>query len=201
MGSTVVWVVMMVVIGGSLVVAVLLLVLERVGIDSASFPSCFSLSSSSSLVETLISILSSFLVLFASSLSLSFLSLIGPPVLLVCYFVVWDIKTKVFGGEFVGLPTAFLIVVSDDEPETVFKVEFDGEERAVVIHKVPCFISNCFVYCGFKVFLRDVAASSSVEVYASFEDFLRSGRCREVQFNVTRRWLVAALGLSLLFLT
>ena len=72
---------MMVVIGGSLVVAVLLLVLERVGIDSASFPNCFSLSSSSSLVETLISILSSFLVLFASSSSLSFLSSIGPPVL------------------------------------------------------------------------------------------------------------------------
>ena len=43
--------------GGSLEVAVLLRVLERVGINSASFPSCFSLFSSSS-IGTLISILS-----------------------------------------------------------------------------------------------------------------------------------------------
>ena len=80
MGSTVVWVVITVVIGGSLEVAVLLLVLERVGINSASFPNCFSLFSSS-LVETLMSILSGFFSLFASSLSLSFPSSMGPQVL------------------------------------------------------------------------------------------------------------------------
>ena len=79
-GSMVVWVVMMVVIGGSLEVAVLLRVLERVGINSASFPSCFSLFSSS-LVETLMSILSGFFLLFAPSSSLSLPSSMGPQVL------------------------------------------------------------------------------------------------------------------------
>ena len=80
MGSMVVWVVMMVVIGGSLEAAVLLQVLERVGINSASFPNCFSLFSSS-LVETLMSILSGSFLLLMSSLSLSFLSSKGPQVL------------------------------------------------------------------------------------------------------------------------
>ena len=79
-GSTVTWVVMTVVMGGNLEVAVLLRVLERVGIDSASFPNCFSLFSSS-LVETLMSILSGLFSLFMSSSSLSFLSSMGPQVL------------------------------------------------------------------------------------------------------------------------
>ena len=80
MGSTVVWVVMTVVIGGNLEVAVLLRVLERVGINSASFPNCFSLFSSAS-VGTLMSILSGLFLLFASSSSLSFPSSMGPQVL------------------------------------------------------------------------------------------------------------------------
>ena len=57
MGLMVVCVVMTVVIGGNLEVAVWLLGLERAGINSANFPSCFSLFSSS-LVETLMSMLS-----------------------------------------------------------------------------------------------------------------------------------------------
>ena len=80
MGSVVVWVVMIAVMGGSLEVAVLLRVLEKVGIDSASFPSRFSLFSSTS-VGTLMSILSGYFLLFASSSSLSFLSSMGPQVL------------------------------------------------------------------------------------------------------------------------
>ena len=70
---------MTVVIGGSLEVAVLLRVLERVGINSASFPSCFSLFSSAS-VGTLMSILSGLFSLFGSSSSLFFLSSMGPQV-------------------------------------------------------------------------------------------------------------------------
>ena len=56
----------MVVIGGSLEVAVWLLGLERVGIDSANFPSCFLLFSSS-LVETFMSMLSGLPLLLVSS--------------------------------------------------------------------------------------------------------------------------------------
>ena len=66
--------------GGSLEVAVLLRVLERVGINSASFPNCLSLLSSVS-VGILISMLSGFLSLLASSSSVSFPSSIGPQVL------------------------------------------------------------------------------------------------------------------------
>ena len=80
MGSTMVCVVMTVVMGGSLEVTVLLRVLERVGIDSASFPSCFSLLSSAS-VGILMSILSGLFSLFASSSLLSFPSSMGPQVL------------------------------------------------------------------------------------------------------------------------
>ena len=68
------------VMGGSLEVAVLLRVRERVGINSANFPSCFSLFSSAS-VGTLISMLSGFFSLFVSSSSLSLPSSIGPQVL------------------------------------------------------------------------------------------------------------------------
>ena len=71
---------MTVVIGGSLEVAVLLRVLERVGINSGSFPNCFLLLSSVS-VGTLISILSGLFSLFASSSSLSFPLSMGPQVL------------------------------------------------------------------------------------------------------------------------
>ena len=66
--------------GGSLEVAVLLRVLERVGINSASFPNCFSLFSSA-LVGILISMLSGFFSLLVSSSSLSFQSSVGPQVL------------------------------------------------------------------------------------------------------------------------
>ena len=79
-GSTVVWVVMTAVMGDNLEVAVLLWVLERVGINSANFPNCFSLFSSAS-VGTLMSMLSGLFSLFASSLSLSFPLSIGPQVL------------------------------------------------------------------------------------------------------------------------
>ena len=79
-GSTVVCIVMTAVMRGSLEVAVLLRVLDRVGINSASFPNLFSLFSSSS-VGTLISMLSGFFSLFSSSSSLSFPSSIGPQVL------------------------------------------------------------------------------------------------------------------------
>ena len=109
----------------------------------------------------------------------------------VCYFAIWDVKAEVFGGEFVRFPTAALVVISDDEPETVFKVKFDGEERALMVYVVPCLVSNSFVCSGFEEFLGDVAASPLIKGYACFENFLCSGRRREVRFNVTRRRLVA----------
>ena len=68
------------VMGGSLEVAVLPRVLESIGIDSASFPSCFLLLSSAS-VGTLMSILSGLFSLLASSSSESFPSSMGPQVL------------------------------------------------------------------------------------------------------------------------
>ena len=42
-------------------------------------------------------------------------------------FGVRDVKEVFFSGEFVGFPTAFLIVVLDNEPEVIQEVEFYGK--------------------------------------------------------------------------
>ena len=60
-------------------------------------------------------------------------------------------------------PTAALVVILDDKPETVFKIKIDGEERALVIHIISCLISYGFICSGFEELLRDVAASPSIE--------------------------------------
>ena len=125
----------------------------------------------------------------------------GPPSAWIRYFAVWDVKTEVFGREFIRFPTAALVVISDDKPETVFKVEFNGEERALVVYVISCLVSYGFVCSGFQELLRNVAAPPSVEGYAGFENFLCSRHRQEVRFNVTRRRLMAGLDLSLLFLT
>ena len=124
----------------------------------------------------------------------------GTPSTWVCHFAVWDIKTEIFGGELVRFPTAALVVILDNKPETVFKVEFNGEKRAFVVYVVPCFVSYSFVCSSFEELLRDVAASSLFKGLAGLENFLCSGRRQEVRFNVTRRRLMAGLDLSLLFL-
>ena len=59
--------------------------------------------------------------------------------------------------------TAALVVILDNKPETVFKIEFDGEERALVVYIVSCLVSYGFVCSGFEELLRDVAASPSIE--------------------------------------
>ena len=97
-------------------------------------------------------------------------------------------------------PTAALVVILDDKPEAIFKIKFNGEERALVVYVISCLVSYGFVCSGFEELLRDVAVSPSIEGYTSLENFLCSRHCREVQFNVTRRWLAAGLDLSLLFL-
>ena len=125
----------------------------------------------------------------------------GAPSTWVYNLTVWDIKTEIFGREFIRFPTAPLVVILDDEPETVIKVEFDGEEQALVGCVISCLISYSFECSSFEEFLRDVAASPSIKGYAGFENFLGSRRRREVRFNVTRRWLMVGLNLSLLFLT
>ena len=84
-------------------------------------------------------------------------------------------------------PVARLVVISDDEPEAVIEIKFDGEERALVVYVVPCLVSYGFKCRGFEVFLRNVAASSMIKSYAGLEHFLGSGRCLEVRFNVTGR--------------
>ena len=89
------------------------------------------------------------------------------------------------------LPTAPLVVILDDEPETVIKVKFDGEERAFMVYIISCLVSYSFKCSGFEIFLRDVVASPLTKGYAGFENFLGSGCCWEVQFNVTRQRLVA----------
>ena len=48
-----------------------------------------------------------------------------------------------------------------------------------MVYVVSCFVSYCFVCSGFEEFLWDVAAPSSVEGYAGFEDFLGSRRVTE----------------------
>ena len=97
-------------------------------------------------------------------------------------------------------PTTGLVVILDDKPETVFKIEFNREERALVVYILSCLISYGFVCSGFEEFLGNVTASPSIEGYTSLENFLCSRRRQEVRFNVTRRQLVAGLDSSLLFL-
>ena len=65
--------------------------------------------------------------------------------------------------EFVGLPATLLVVVLNNEPETVCKIEFDREEQALVVYKISCLISNFFEGCSFDEFLWDVMFSSLVE--------------------------------------
>ena len=87
----------------------------------------------------------------------------GPPFASVSDFGVWDIEAEVLRREFVGFPTAFLVVVFDNEPETVREVKFYRKERALVVHEVSCLISNFFKSCSFEEFLGDVAFSLTVE--------------------------------------
>ena len=94
-----------------------------------------------------------------------------------------------------GLPAALLVVVLDNVLETMCEIEFYGEEQAFMIYNVSCLIFNCFKGCSFDKFVGNVMFSPSVKGYAGLEDFFCSGHCQEVQFNVTRRQLVARLGL------
>ena len=61
------------------------------------------------------------------------------------------------------LPTAGLVVVLDNKPETVFKIKFDRKVRAFVVYVVPFLVPYSFEYSGFKEFLGDVVTSSLVE--------------------------------------
>ena len=63
-------------------------------------------------------------------------------------------------------PTAPLVVILDNEPETVIKIKFDGEERALVVYIISYFVSYGFECSGFEVFLRDVTASPLTKGYA-----------------------------------
>ena len=87
----------------------------------------------------------------------------GSPLASVSDFRIWDIEAKVFTREFVGLPATFLVVVLNDEPETVREVEFDREIRAFVVHVVSCFVSDYFKRCGFDEVLGNVTSSPLVK--------------------------------------
>ena len=101
-------------------------------------------------------------------------------------------------GEFVGCPTACLVVVLDNVPKAMGEIKLNRDERVVVVHKVSLFVSFRHEYCCFEVFLGDVAFPSSVQWYSCLEDFFCSGHHREVRFNVTIQRIVAGLDLSLL---
>ena len=60
-------------------------------------------------------------------------------------------------------PTTALVVILDNKPETVFKIKFDGEERALVVYVVSCLVSYGFVCSSFEELFRDIAVSSSIE--------------------------------------
>ena len=87
----------------------------------------------------------------------------GSPSTWVCYFVVWDVETEVFGGEFMGFPATGLIVILDNKPETILKIEFNRKERALVVYVVPCLVPYGFVCGSFKEFLGDVVVASLFE--------------------------------------
>ena len=61
------------------------------------------------------------------------------------------------------LPTTGLVVILDNIPETVFKVEFNRKERAFMVYVVPFLVPYSFECCGFEEFLGDIATSSLVE--------------------------------------
>ena len=96
-GSVMVCVAMTVVIGGSLEVAVLLLGLVRVGMDSANCSSCLSLFSSS-LVEILMSMLSGWFVLLQSLLSLSLELLLSIGLHLFQLVTLWSGMSRLYSS-------------------------------------------------------------------------------------------------------
>ena len=61
------------------------------------------------------------------------------------------------------LPTAGLVVILNNKPETVLKIEFDRKERAFVVYVVSFLVPYSFEYSGFEEFLGDVATSSLIE--------------------------------------
>ena len=61
------------------------------------------------------------------------------------------------------LPTAGLVVVLDNKPETVLKIKFDRKERALVVYVVSFLVPYSFECSCFEEFLGDVAASSLFE--------------------------------------
>ena len=61
------------------------------------------------------------------------------------------------------LPTAGLVVVLDNKPETVLKIEFDRKERAFVVYVISFLVPYGFERSGFEEFLGDVTASSLLE--------------------------------------
>ena len=69
-----------------------------------------------------------------------------------------------------GRPTASLVVVLDCIPKAVSEIKLNRDERAVVVYKVPLFVSLGRVYRRFEVFLGDVAFSPSIQWDSSFED-------------------------------
>ena len=61
------------------------------------------------------------------------------------------------------LPTAGLVVILDNIPETVFEVKFDRKEPAFMVYVRPFLVPYSFECCSFEEFLGDVTASSLVE--------------------------------------
>ena len=61
------------------------------------------------------------------------------------------------------LPTAGLVVILDNIPETVFEVEFNRKEQAFMIYVVSFLVPYSFERCGFEEFLGDVVTPSLVE--------------------------------------
>ena len=142
---------MTVVMGGSLEVAVLLLGLVRVGIDSANFSSCLSLFSS--LVGDLgvYSLWMPFTFGVFRVAVIGFFSIYGSPVTSVDNFIVVDVKAVVFCGKFVGFPATPLFIVLDKEPEVVCAVKFNRKIHAFVFNEISCVIPNCGPGCLFEV--------------------------------------------------
>ena len=65
----------------------------------------------------------------------------GAPLSSVSDFGVWDFEMVVCGREFVGHPTAPLVVVLDDIPEAMCEIKLNRNKQAFVIYKVSLYFS------------------------------------------------------------
>ena len=134
----------------------------------------------------------------SSSSELSFLSSMGPHSLRSVTSESGISRLYSGGGEFVGHPTASLVVVLDSIPKAVGKIELNRDKRALVVYKVSLLVSFRCEYRCFEVFLGDIAFPPSVQWYSCLEDFFCPGCHCEVRFNVMKQRFAAGLDLSLL---